>query len=190
MKHLAVFASGTGTNAEKIIEHFAGNQSVAVGLIVSNNKNAQVLERAQKHGIPSTLINRIDFYEPKKILTVLKNHDIQFIALAGFLWLVPKYLIDAYPNKIINLHPALLPKFGGKGMYGMAVHKAVLDAHETESGITVHFVNEKYDAGQIIARIRCAVEKSDTPESLANKIHLLEHYHYPRVIESLFSKSH
>ncbi len=183
--NLAIFASGTGTNAFKIIQHFRTNPLVDVKLIVCNRPQAPVLERARAEGIPALLIDRKVFYESTALLERLQAENIGFIALAGFLWLVPPYLVEAYRGRMVNIHPALLPKFGGKGMYGMHVHRAVKAAGETETGITIHWVNEHYDAGDIIFQARCPVEPEDSPETIARKVQQLEHRHYPEVIEQL-----
>lgn len=185
MKRIAIFASGNGTNAQRIMEYFQGSHQISVGLILSNNRNAYVMERARKAKIPTICFNRKEFYESNFILDILTVQGIGFIVLAGFLWLIPGYLLDAYKGNIINIHPALLPKYGGKGMYGMRVHEAVIQSGDKESGISIHYVNEKYDDGQIIFQAKCMVEAIDTPESLAEKIHILEHANYPRVIESV-----
>jgi formyltetrahydrofolate-dependent phosphoribosylglycinamide formyltransferase len=184
-KRLAIFASGAGSNAKRIIEHFNNNASAKVVLIVCNNPTAGVLQIAADNNIPVMMINRKGFYEEEQCLQELELHQVDLIVLAGFLWIIPAYLIKAYPNRIINIHPALLPKFGGKGMYGENVHKAIIEAGEKESGITIHYVDEHYDKGDIIFQARCAVESADTPAALAQKIHVLEHEHYPRVIEKL-----
>lgn len=188
LKNIAVFASGTGTNARKIIEHFKQTQIARVSLIVCNNPNAGVLNIAAEHHIPVVMVNRKGFLFDTKCLDELKLHKIDLVVLAGFLWMIPKYLIDAYPNKIINIHPALLPMFGGKGMYGENVHKAVIEAGEKESGITIHYVDEHYDNGDVIFQARCEVHADDTPSTLAKRIHQLEHQHFPKVIENLLSK--
>jgi len=185
---ICIFASGSGTNAEAIIGYFAGRHDVNIGLIISSREDAYVLQRAAKHQIPSLVLNRSDFKETENLLEVLKAHAVDFIALAGFMWLVPSYLIREFPNKIVNIHPALLPKFGGKGMYGSHIHKAVLEAGERESGITVHYVNEEYDEGTIVARESCVVNPDDTPDSLAERIHKLEHLHFPRIIDEVIRK--
>jgi phosphoribosylglycinamide formyltransferase 1 len=187
MKNIAIFASGSGTNAQAIAEYFSSQPSARIECILSNKENAYVLERAKKFNIPAYIFNRDEFYHSEKILDILKGHRIDFIVLAGFLWLVPENLIAEYPDRIVNIHPALLPKYGGKGMYGMRVHEAVIANKEKESGISIHFVNERYDEGNIIARFTCPVREDDTPESLAERIHLLEHEHYPKVIEELVS---
>jgi phosphoribosylglycinamide formyltransferase-1 len=185
---IAIFASGSGTNAENIIRYLRTSGKISAEYILSNKGDAYVLERAKMLNVPTLVFNRQDFYEPGKILRFLKDNNIQWIILAGFLWLIPEYLITAYPNKIINIHPALLPKFGGKGMYGTRVHQAVIDNNEKESGITIHFVNNEYDKGKIIFQAKCKVEPSDTAESLASKVHELEYIHYPRVIEKLVTE--
>ena len=185
MKRIAIFASGTGTNAAKIIEHFRGNTQIKVALIVCNKPNAGVLNIAANHNIPTLLIEKESFFRGDTYLPQLQTAAIDFIVLAGFLWKVPEQLITAYPNKIINIHPALLPKYGGKGMYGHFVHEAVVAAKESESGITIHFVNERYDEGGIIFQATCKVTPTDTPEEVARKVQVLEHQHYPEVIERL-----
>lgn len=189
MIKIAIFASGSGSNAQKISEHFNNVDGVEVSLIVTNNPNAYVLQRAEQLNIPSHIFNRESFYKTEDIVSVLKDAKIDFIVLAGFMWLVPKYLVAAYPDKIVNIHPALLPKFGGKGMYGDHVHKAVKEAGETESGITIHYVNEAYDEGNIIFQAKCKIEELDTSDSIAEKVHALEYKHYPKVIESVIQKS-
>jgi phosphoribosylglycinamide formyltransferase-1 len=187
VKNIAIFASGEGTNAQRIIDHFRNSSNIHTALIVSNKPGAKVLERAKKENIPSLVLNRADFYESDRTIRELRSRNIDLVVLAGFLWMIPGNLVAAFPDRIINIHPALLPKFGGKGMYGMNVHKAVLQAEEKESGISIHFVNEKYDEGKIISQHSCKVEKDDTPETLAEKIRRLEHEHFPKVIEKLLS---
>ncbi len=188
MTRLAIFASGRGTNAEAIIKFFKGHKEVSVSLIVSNNPNAGVTKIAQQNNVPVIFISREGFYQNTSLVTELKNRKIEFIVLAGFLWLIPDYLINDFPNKIINIHPALLPKHGGKGMYGLKVHEEVLKSGEKESGITIHYVDENYDEGDIIIQKKCPVGKSETVTSLAGKVQELEHYHYPRIIEKLLVK--
>lgn len=188
VKKLAIFASGNGSNAEKIFEHFKGSDHVEVSLLLTNNPNALVIELAKRYNVPVAVFNRKGFYETEEITDMLLSHEVDLIVLAGFMWLVPPSLVKAFPNKIINIHPALLPKYGGKGMYGDFVHKAVVEAKESESGITIHFVNEHYDEGQIIFQERCTVSPDDTPETLAGKVHLLEHRYYPQVIENILLK--
>lgn len=185
MINLAIFASGAGSNAEKIIEHFKGNENVRVALILCNKPGAGVLKIAENHGIKSILIEKEGFFSPNSCLLALKDHQIDFIVLAGFLWKIPDALVNAYRGKIVNIHPALLPNYGGKGMYGMRVHEAVINAGESESGITIHYVDEHYDEGDIIFQAKCAIEPRDTPEMLAQKVHVLEHRHFPEVIENL-----
>lgn len=190
MKNIAIFASGSGTNAQAIADHFKNHSQARVCCILSNKENAYVLERAKKLDIPGYTFNRADFYESGKVLEILKKHQTDFIVLAGFLWLVPENLIATFPQSIVNIHPALLPKYGGKGMYGNRVHAAVIENGETESGITIHHVNQNYDEGNIILQARCEVKAEDTPETLAERIHELEHRHYPRVVEELVLGSH
>jgi phosphoribosylglycinamide formyltransferase-1 len=187
---LAIFASGGGTNAEHIIGYFKNHKNIAVGMILSNNKDAFVLKRALKHKIPQFVFDRDTFYKEKTVDEVLKLNKIDLIVLAGFMWLIPQRFVKNYPNKIVNIHPALLPKYGGKGMYGHHVHEAVVKNKEKNSGITIHWVNEAYDEGAIIYQATCAITPSDTPEDVANKVHQLEYEHYPRIIEQLFLKKH
>ncbi|MCX8492164.1 MAG: phosphoribosylglycinamide formyltransferase [Cyclobacteriaceae bacterium] len=179
---ICILASGNGTNAEAIFNYFKKHSTTQVTLVLSNNPNAAVLERAKKFGIESGVFTKSEFNESDDVVNRLLSHSITHIVLAGFLWLLPKTLISAYSGKMINIHPALLPKFGGKGMYGMKIHEAVKQAGETKTGITIHEVNEHYDKGQIIFQTSCAVLSSDTPEQIASKIHDLEYQHYPRVI--------
>ncbi len=185
MIKLAIFASGSGSNAENIVEYFKGDNSVAISLIISNKEDAYVHQRAKKLNIESATFSKNDFYTTDKVLEFLQQKNIDFIILAGFLLKVPTNLLAAYPDKIINIHPALLPKYGGKGMYGDNVHKAVVAAGETESGITIHYVNENYDEGAIIFQAKCPVLANDTYEDVANKVHALEYKHFPEVIEKL-----
>lgn len=180
---IAIFASGTGTNAQKIIEHFSKNNFIGVALIVSNKKDAGVLNVAAQNNIPTLIIEKDLFFDTNTYISLLQKLEIDFIVLAGFLWKIPQNLIAAYPNKIINIHPALLPKYGGKGMYGTKVHEAVILNKEKESGITIHYVDEQYDHGKIIFQASCSVDENDTPESLAQKIHQLEHQYFPTIIE-------
>lgn len=185
MKRLAIFASGSGSNAEKICEYFANRNDVEVSLIFTNNPQAGVIKRACDLQIPVVFFDKKTFYQTRKVLHILQNESIDIVVLAGFMLLVPAFLVQAYPNKIINIHPALLPKYGGKGMYGHFVHEAVVNAKETESGITIHYVNEHYDEGNVIFQATCPVDATDTPDDLAEKIHALEHANYPRVIEEI-----
>ena len=182
---IAIFASGSGTNAENIGRFFTNHPKAEVCLILSNKKDAGVVLRAKNLGIPCIIFNKEDFYDTTKVLTDLKKYSIDFVILAGFLWLLPQSLIHSYPKRIINIHPALLPKYGGKGMFGMRVHETVIANNEIESGITIHYVNEEYDAGDIIFQARCGISKNDTPEVLAEKVHKLEYEHFPRVIEGI-----
>ena len=183
MKRIAIFASGSGTNAQKIIEYFSASKEIFVDSLWSNNENAYALIRAEKLGIETFTFDRDEFYRSNDILDKLYDHRIDMIVLAGFLWLVPKNLTELFT--VINIHPALLPKYGGNGMYGANVHKAVLASKDKESGITIHQVNQDYDKGKIIFQATCPIVSGDTPETLANRIHELEYQHYPRVIEEL-----
>lgn len=189
MTRIAIFASGSGSNAEEITKYFNNVEGVTVSLILTNNPNAYVLERADRLGVPSVVFSKRELVETDIVINKLKEHKIDFIVLAGFLLLVPVNLVEAFPERIINIHPALLPKYGGKGMYGDKVHQAVRNAGEAESGITIHFVNSKYDEGQIIFQATCPVTEEDTPETIAQKVHKLEYQHYPQVIERVIHKS-
>jgi phosphoribosylglycinamide formyltransferase-1 len=180
---IAIFASGSGTNAEAIINYFRDHNSIEVVLLLSNNPQAYALERAKKFGIKSGVFNRAQFRESNDVLNKLGDHAITHIVLAGFLWLVPENLVAAFPSRIVNIHPALLPKYGGKGMFGSHVHEAIRAANETETGITIHVVDEHYDEGDILFQAKCEVASSDTPDSIAQKVHQLEHTHYPKEIE-------
>lgn len=186
-KQVAIFASGAGSNAQKIIDFFRGSAQVQVALIVCNKPEAGVLDIARKEGIPVLLIEKERFFRGDAYLPEFKKAHISFIILAGFLWKVPAALIHAFPDQIVNIHPALLPLYGGRGMYGNHVHAAVIAAGDKESGITIHYVNEQYDDGATIFQARCPVLPGDTPDTLAQRIHALEHAHYPKVIESLLS---
>jgi phosphoribosylglycinamide formyltransferase-1 len=188
MRYIAIFASGAGTNAENIIEYFSTKNSAKVTLVLTNKRQALVLKRAEKHNVKTVFFERDDFYLSGKVLDCLLLNSIDFIVLAGFLWLVPENIIELYRGRIINIHPALLPRHGGKGMYGEAVHKAVIENRDSESGITIHYVNEQYDEGDVVFQARCRVDPSDTPDSLAKKIHALEYQHFPGVIEGLVGK--
>lgn len=186
--NIAVFASGGGSNARKIMEHFRNSDAGRVALVVCNKKNAGVIGITESFGIPVQLIDRELFYETEALLDLMRQYDIGFVALAGFLWLMPPYLVKAFPGKIVNIHPALLPKYGGKGMYGMHVHEAVKAAGEKESGPTIHFVNEHYDEGNIIFQASCPIDPADSAETIAHKVLELEHRHYPTVLEALLRK--
>ncbi len=185
MRHarLAIFISGNGSNAEVIFQHFQNHLSIEVGMVLSNNPDAFGLERAKKFSVPSKVFTRTQFRESEEVLQWLKEAGITHLVLAGFLWLVPVYLIRAFPHRIINIHPALLPKFGGKGMYGMKVHEAVKEAQDAQTGITIHEVDEKYDEGRTLFQSVCDIDLTDTPKEIAEKVQRLEHLHYPRVIE-------
>ncbi|WP_018612892.1 phosphoribosylglycinamide formyltransferase [Segetibacter koreensis] len=185
---IAIFASGAGSNAKKIIEHFGNNNQISVGLVVCNKPEAGVLDIAAKAHIPVLIVDKEQFFRGNGYVDELKHSGIDFIVLAGFLWKIPQNLINAYRNKIINIHPALLPKFGGKGMYGSKVHQAVIAAGEKESGITIHYVDEHYDNGDIIFQASCPILSDDTPDTLAQKIHKLEHENFSRVIEECVKK--
>lgn len=185
MKHIAIFASGSGSNAQKIIEHVENITDAEVSLVLSNNEQAYVLERASDMEIPAYVFNRELFYEGDQVHDILRDIGIDLIVLAGFLWLIPANILRSWPNRIVNIHPALLPKFGGKGMYGDRVHKAVIEAGEKETGITIHYVNEKYDEGEIIFQEKFNILPEDTPDTIAERIHVLEHKHFPLVIEKL-----
>jgi phosphoribosylglycinamide formyltransferase-1 len=188
MRNIAIFASGSGTNAENIIRYFSNKNSAKVSLVLSNKHQALVLKRAEALNIPAGFFDRKDFYDTSVVSDKLDSYKIDFIVLAGFLWLVPGDIIEKYHGRIINIHPALLPAYGGKGMYGEAVHKAVIANHDPESGITIHYVNKMYDEGDIIFQARCNVDPGETPESLAQKVHALEYMHFPLVIEGLILK--
>lgn len=186
MNKIAVFASGSGSNAENIVRYFHDDPNVNIDVIVSNRIDAFVHERAKNLGVESVTFSKDDICNTHKVVDYLRDRGIDFIVLAGFLLKIPQNLLDAYPNRIINIHPALLPKYGGKGMYGDNVHKAVVAAGEKESGITIHYVNENYDEGNIIFQAKCTVSPSDTYEDVAKKVHELEYIHFPEVIEGVF----
>lgn len=188
MKRIAIFASGSGSNAENIANHFAGSQKAEVSLIVANNPKAYVLERAKKLNIESIVVDKATFMSADSLIDELRNRNIDFIVLAGFLLLVPQKLIDAYPGRIVNIHPALLPKYGGKGMYGDRVHEAVVEAKEHESGITIHLIDAEYDKGTTFFQAKCPVLPTDTPHDVAEKVHALEYKHFPHVIEEILDK--
>jgi phosphoribosylglycinamide formyltransferase-1 len=185
---LAIFASGSGTNAEAIMNHFRQHSSAKVVLLLSNNPEAFALERAKKFNVPTKVFTRQQWKESEIVLEWLAQKEVTHVILAGFLWLVPQYLIQAYPDKIINIHPALLPKFGGKGMYGMKVHESVKSLGEKETGITIHVVNQHYDEGEILFQSKCSVDESDTAVTIAKKVHELEYAHFPGVIEKWIAK--
>ena len=187
-KRVAIFASGSGSNAQKIMELFKHNDEAEIVLVLTNNPEAYVLQRADNFEIPTHIFDKHEFAKTDKIVDLLKNLEVDLIVLAGFLWLIPKNLIQEYPGRIINIHPAILPKFGGKGMYGDHVHKAVLEAGETEGGITIHYVNENYDEGEYIHQAKYKIEKGDNLEMVKFKGQQLEHQHYPRIVESILKK--
>lgn len=188
MTRIAIFASGSGSNAERLTTYFADSESVSVELFLSNNPTAGVIERGCRLGIPTVLFDKKTFSKTDKIVDLLQKQQIDLVILAGFLWLIPENLVKAFPNKIINIHPALLPKYGGKGMWGHFVHEAVVEAGEKESGITIHYVNEHYDEGKVIFQAKCEVVPTDTPEDVAQKVQALEHIHFPVVIESIIAE--
>ncbi|MBS7563976.1 phosphoribosylglycinamide formyltransferase [Mucilaginibacter sp. Bleaf8] len=185
---IAIFASGSGSNAQKIMEHFNSHPEGEVVLVLTNNPQAYVLQRADNFEIPTHVFTRQEFYQTDEVVKILKNIQVDLIVLAGFLWLVPQSLLQAFPNQIINIHPALLPKYGGKGMYGDNVHKAVLANGETESGITIHFVNEHFDEGEMIHQAKYKIEPGDTLDIIKFKGQQLEHQYFPKVIEGLLKK--
>jgi phosphoribosylglycinamide formyltransferase-1 len=187
MCRLAIFASGNGSNAQRIIEHFSGNPRVSVGLVLCNREGAPVIGRAGRLGVRAEVFGKSDLYETGQVAALLEKGGITHLILAGFLWLIPAELITRYPGRIINIHPALLPKYGGKGMYGRKVHEAVIASGDAESGITIHQVNERYDDGGILFQARCRVEPGDTAETLAARVHELEYRYFPGVIEKIVS---
>ena len=185
--NIAIFVSGSGTNCENLIKYFADSERVNIALVVSNKSDAQALERAEKLGVPTAVTPKADLNDPNVMLPLLKRYDIGFIVLAGWLPLIPNFLIEAYPHKIINIHPALLPKYGGKGMWGHHVHEAVKAAGETETGMTVHWVTPVCDAGEIIAQYKVVLSPDDTVEDIAEKEHQLEMNHFPKVVEEVIN---
>ncbi len=189
LKRIAIFASGSGSNAQRIMEHFKRHKEMEVAIVLSNRADSYVLQRADNFEIPTHVFSKEELYDSATILQLLKNLDIDIIVLAGFLWLIPANIIQQYPKRIINIHPALLPKYGGKGMYGDIIHETVIANHDHETGITIHYVNETFDEGEIIYQNKCLVESTDTTEKLAYKVHQLEHLHYPRIIEDLLKKT-
>jgi len=187
MTNIAVFSSGSGTNAENIIRYFSNNNKVKVAVVLSNNRNAGVHARANNLGVPSFVFSRDEFADTTPVLEKLAEYNVGFIVLAGFMNKICPKLLKAFPGKIINIHPALLPAYGGKGMFGMHVHEAIVEAKEKESGITIHYINENYDEGAIIFQAKCPVEPADTPEDIARKVHSLEYVYFPKVIESILT---
>jgi phosphoribosylglycinamide formyltransferase-1 len=188
MRNIAILASGSGTNAENIIEYFSNKKAARVTLVLSNRREAYVLKRAAEHNVKAIFFDRDEFYLNGSVLNQLRSDKIDFLVLAGFLWLVPEEILKEYEGRIINIHPALLPGYGGKGMFGDKVHKAVIENKEKESGITIHYVNRYYDEGDIIFQAKCQVEPDDTPDSLASKVHKLEYEFFPKIIEDLILK--
>ena len=185
---IALFASGSGTNVENITNYFNGKTTAKPVCVLCNKPDAFVLERAKRLNLDSLTFNRADFNDGEKIMEYLRKNEIDLIVLAGFLWLVPEYLIKEYPNRIVNIHPALLPKFGGKGMYGMHVHEAVKQSGETETGITIHLIDGNYDKGSTVFQAKVAIDPSDSPDDIANKVHKLEYEYYPKIIEEIAEK--
>lgn len=185
MTNVAIFVSGSGTNCENIIRYFKDSEEVKISLVLSNKADAYALVRAKNLNVPTAIMNKNDFNDREKMMTLMKEYEIEFIVLAGFLLIVPDFLIEAYDRRMINIHPALLPKYGGKGMYGHHVHEAVKAAGETETGMTVHYVSNVCDGGEIIAQFRTPLSPDDTPDDIAHKEHLLEMEHFPRVIEQI-----
>ena len=188
MQYLTLFASGTGSNAKKIISFFKDHDTIRVNLLVSNNPHAKALEMAGAAGVPTFTVSKYSFYETEELIDVLTQHQTTWVVLAGFLWLIPPYLLGAFPNRVFNIHPALLPAYGGRGMYGMHVHRAVKANEEERTGITIHRVNERYDEGEILFQASCAIEPTDTPELIAKKVQTLEHQHFAAVIEQTIMK--
>lgn len=185
MKRIVLFASGSGSNVENIVRYFEHNNAVTITTVFTNKSDAPVIERCNRLKISALSFNRIAFYETDCILNILKDCNPDLIILAGFLWKIPQNLVKNFPNKIINIHPALLPKYGGKGMFGMHVHQAIKDNNEQETGITIHFVNENYDEGAIIKQVKTKISPQDTPNDIAAKVHQLEYAHFPKVIDKL-----
>lgn len=186
--NIAIFVSGSGTNCENIIRHFQGSERFHVVLVVSNRADAYALERAKRLDVPSAVVSKAELQQPEVVLPLLQASQVDFIVLAGFLPMVPDYLIEAFPRRIVNIHPALLPKHGGKGMWGHHVHEAVKAAGDTETGITIHYVTPVCDGGEIIAQFRTALSPDDTPETIADKVHVLEMAHFPETLEALWTR--
>lgn len=187
MKRIVIFASGSGSNAENLIKYFNNKSNASVIQVLTNNPHAKVLDRCKKLGVSALSFNRVAFTKTDDVLNLLKSSNPDLIILAGFLWKFPEHILEVFPNKVINVHPALLPKFGGKGMYGMHVHEAVVHNKETETGITIHYVNENYDEGATIFQATCPVLTTDTAEAVAAKIHELEMEHFPKVVDQLLT---
>ena len=189
MIRLAIFVSGSGTNCEKLLETFATSEQVKTTLVLSNRADAYALERAKRFGVKTEVVDRATFYDEAALMALLERYGVDFIVLAGFLWMVPDFLVDRYERRMLNLHPALLPKFGGKGMYGHHVHEAVKAAGETETGMTVHYVSRVCDGGEIIAQYSTPISPDDTPDDIAAKEHELEMAHFPQVVEDVLRKT-
>ena len=189
MKRIVIFASGGGTNAENLIRFFQNDANVAVIQVLTNNPRAKVLERCKSLNVKTLTFNREAFSKTNDVLNILKTSKPDLIVLAGFLWKIPEFILAEFPNKVINVHPALLPKYGGKGMYGMHVHEALVKAKETETGITIHYVNEHYDEGAIIFQAKCDVNSDDSAADVAIKIHELEMKYFPKVVNDVLKKS-
>ena len=188
MKRIVIFASGSGSNAENLIKFFHNRDNASVIQVLTNNPHAKVLDRCKNLKVSALSFNRIAFSKSEDVLNILKVAKPDIIILAGFLWKFPEFILNEFENKVINIHPALLPKYGGKGMYGMNVHKAVVVNQESETGITIHYVNENYDEGAIIFQVKCNVSPTDSAEDVAEKIHLLEMEHFPKVVDKLLNE--
>ncbi len=188
MTRIAIFASGSGSNAENIANYFSGNNEVEISVILTNNPNAYVIERAKRLSIPCEVVSKAEFMAGDAVVGMMQKYDIDFIVLAGFLLLVPSKLIEAFPGRIVNIHPALLPKHGGKGMYGDRVHRAVVECGDTESGITIHLIDAEYDKGTTFFQAKCEVLPSDSADDVAAKVHALEYKHFPHVIEEIIKQ--
>lgn len=189
MINVAIFASGNGTNCESIIKYFTDHKDISINLVISNKQDAYVLTRASKYNVPCKVLKKAEINNPEAILPLLKENNVKFIILAGFLLMIPDFLIELFKNRIINIHPSLLPKFGGKGMYGCHVHEAVKAAKETETGITIHFVSNECDGGDIIKQFKTPVSENDTVEIIENKVHNLEQRYFPKTIEEIILNS-
>ena len=189
MTNIAIFVSGSGTNCENIIRHFADDANVHVALVLSNKPDAYALVRAKNHHVPTAVLTKAEFNDEAKVMDLLNAHEVNFIVLAGFLLMIPPFLVAAFHQRMLNIHPALLPKFGGKGMYGHHVHEAVKAAGEKETGITIHWVSDDCDAGKIVAQYSTPLTDSDTPDDIAEKVHLLEQAHFPEVIAQVLEKT-
>lgn len=187
MKNIAILVSGSGTNCENIIRYFQDSNQVSVSLVISSRADAYALVRASKLGVPTQVMSKSEFSDESLLMPLLRQYQVDFIVLAGFLLMVPDFLLSAYPQKIVNIHPSLLPKYGGKGMWGHHVHEAVKAAGDTETGITIHWVSEICDGGEIIAQYHTPLTPDDTPDDIAAKVHMLEQQYYPKVIEEILS---